>query len=37
MRIALVAELADRLTPYATADGVRLPAAVHLVTAAAPG
>jgi SAM-dependent methyltransferase len=36
-RIALVAELADRLTPYATADGVRLPASFHLVTATAPG
>lgn len=36
-RAALVADLAGRLTPYATADGVRLPAAVHLVTATAPG
>jgi SAM-dependent methyltransferase len=36
-RIALVAELADRLTPYATADSVRLPASFHLVTATAPG
>lgn len=36
-RVALVAELADRLAPHATADGVRLPAAVHLVTAIALG
>jgi SAM-dependent methyltransferase len=36
MRTALVAELADRLAPYATPDGVRLPAAAHLVTATAP-
>ena len=36
-RLALVDQLADRLAPYATADGVRLPAAVHMVTAAAPG
>jgi SAM-dependent methyltransferase len=33
----LVAELAERLTPYMTPDGVRLPAIVHLVTAATPG
>jgi SAM-dependent methyltransferase len=36
-RATLVAELADRLVPYTTANGVRLPAAVHLVTAIAPG
>jgi SAM-dependent methyltransferase len=36
-RLALADELAHRLAPYATADGVRLPAAVHLVTAAMPG
>ena len=36
-RLALVDELAHRLSPYASADGVRLPAAVHLVTATAPG
>jgi SAM-dependent methyltransferase len=36
-RLALIEELAHRLSPYATADGVRLPAAVHLVTATAPG
>lgn len=36
-RGALVTELADRLAPYATADGVRLPATFHLVTATAPG
>jgi SAM-dependent methyltransferase len=36
-RLALVDELADRLVPYSTADGVRLPAAVHLVTATVPG
>jgi SAM-dependent methyltransferase len=35
-RLALVDELAHRLAPYATADGVLLPAAVHLVTAAVP-
>jgi hypothetical protein len=33
----LADELAHRLAPYRTADGVRLPAAVHLVTAIAPG
>jgi SAM-dependent methyltransferase len=37
MRRALVDDLAERLTPYARADRVRLPAAVHLVTAIAPG
>ena len=37
MRLTLVRDLADRLAPYATADGVRLPAAYHLVTAIAPG
>jgi SAM-dependent methyltransferase len=36
-RTALVAELAERLAPYMTPDGVRLPAIVHLVTAATPG
>jgi SAM-dependent methyltransferase len=36
-RLALADELAQRLSPYATADGVRLPAAVHLVTATVPG
>ena len=35
-RATLIAELADRLAPYATADGVRLPAVAHLVTASAP-
>jgi SAM-dependent methyltransferase len=35
-RRLLVDELADRLTPYLTADGVRLPATIHLVTATAP-
>jgi SAM-dependent methyltransferase len=35
-RATLVADLADRLVPYATADGVRLPAAVLLVTATTP-
>ena len=35
MRLKLVDDLAERLGPYATADGVRLPAAVHLVTATA--
>ena len=37
MRQLLVEELAERLTPYLTADGVRLPALLHLVTAAVPG
>ena len=37
MRKLLIEELADRLTPYVTADGVRLPALLHLVTAALPG
>ena len=37
MRQLLVEELAGRLAPYLTADGVRLPASLHLVTAAAPG
>jgi hypothetical protein len=37
MRIALVGDLAERLTAYMTAAGVRLPAAVHLVTARSPG
>jgi SAM-dependent methyltransferase len=36
-RQLVVEELAGRLTPYLTADGVRLPALLHLVTAAAPG
>jgi SAM-dependent methyltransferase len=36
-RLALADELAQRISPYDTADGVRLPAAVHLVTAATPG
>jgi SAM-dependent methyltransferase len=36
-RLALADELAHRLAPYLTADGVRLPAALHLVTATAPG
>ena len=35
-RLALVDDLTDRLAPYATADGMRLPAAFHLVTATAP-
>lgn len=35
-RVVLVAKLADRLSPYATADGVRLPATFHLVKATAP-
>jgi SAM-dependent methyltransferase len=37
MRQLLVEEFAERLTPYLTADGVRLPARLHLVTAAVPG
>lgn len=37
MRLTLVEDLADRLAPYATADGVRLPAAFYLVRATAPG
>ena len=36
-RADLIAELTRRLAPYVTADGVRLPALIHLVTAAAPG
>jgi len=36
MRELLIGELADRLAPYLTADGIRLPARLHLVTAAAP-
>jgi len=36
-RLALVDRLAERLTPYATAAGVCLPAAVHLVRATVPG
>ncbi|MGH6904615.1 MAG: hypothetical protein ACREIR_17945, partial [Geminicoccaceae bacterium] len=36
-RRLVVEELAGRLTPYLTANGVRLPALLHLVTAAAPG
>jgi SAM-dependent methyltransferase len=36
-RATLIAELADRLAPYATAGSVRLPAVAHLVTATAPG
>jgi len=36
MRELLIEELADRLTPYLTADGMRLPARLHLATAAAP-
>jgi SAM-dependent methyltransferase len=35
-RATLIAELADRLAPYATPGGVRLPAVAHLVTATAP-
>ncbi len=35
-RQLLVEELEDRLAPYLTADGIRLPALLHLVTAAAP-
>ncbi|HLT03048.1 MAG TPA: methyltransferase domain-containing protein [Geminicoccaceae bacterium] len=34
-RRALVAELADRLEAHQTTDGVRLPAAIHLVSASA--
>jgi SAM-dependent methyltransferase len=34
-RRLLVEELADRLAPYLSADGIRLPAAFHLVTATA--
>jgi hypothetical protein len=37
MRELLIGELADRLISYLTADGMRLPARLHLVTAAAPG
>ena len=36
MRERMVEELTERLRPYLTADGVRLPALLHLVTAAAP-
>jgi SAM-dependent methyltransferase len=36
-RATLIAELADRLAPYMTPDGVRLPAVAHLVRATAPG
>jgi SAM-dependent methyltransferase len=36
-RLTLVDRLADRLARFATADGVRLPAAVHLTTATVPG
>jgi SAM-dependent methyltransferase len=35
-RLVLVEDLATGLAPYLTADGVRLPAMVHLVTATAP-
>jgi SAM-dependent methyltransferase len=37
VRELLIGELAARMTPYLTADGMRLPARLHLVTAAAPG
>jgi SAM-dependent methyltransferase len=37
LREQLTGELADRLMPYLSADGMRLPARLHLVTAAAPG
>jgi hypothetical protein len=37
MRELLIGELADRLIPYLTADGMHPPARLHLVTAAAPG
>jgi SAM-dependent methyltransferase len=37
LRELLTGELADRLLPYLTADGMRLPARLHLVTAATPG
>jgi SAM-dependent methyltransferase len=36
-RADLIAELTGRLAPYLSADGVRLPAVVQFVTAAAPG
>jgi SAM-dependent methyltransferase len=36
-RADLIAELTGRLAPYLSADGVRLPAVVQLVTAAGPG
>jgi SAM-dependent methyltransferase len=36
-RQAVVADLTDRLAPHLTADGIRLPATLHLVTATAPG
>ena len=36
-RAELVGELTERLAPYLTADGIRLPAVLHLVTATAPG
>jgi SAM-dependent methyltransferase len=36
MRELLIEELAGRLIPCLTADGMRLPARLHLVTAAAP-
>lgn len=37
MRRTLVEDLAHRLASYLTAEGMRLPAAFHLVTAIAPG
>jgi SAM-dependent methyltransferase len=33
----VIAGLTERLAPYLTPDGVRLPARLHMVTAAAPG
>jgi SAM-dependent methyltransferase len=36
-RRTLVDTLTEHLAPYLTADGVRLPAILHVVTAAAPG
>jgi SAM-dependent methyltransferase len=35
-RVDLIGKLAQRLAPFLSADGVRLPAVVHLVTASAP-
>lgn len=37
VRQAIVADLTERLAPFLTADGVRLPATLYLVTATAPG
>ncbi len=36
-RADLIGALTERLAPYLTAEGIRMPAVVHLVTASAPG